>query len=466
MNFILRLALDAIFLAIACLILALLIFVGINHGAYITGAKAFILYAGIPASMFLGIIWSFRWPSVWRHRAFALALLLAAGAQAFETWLWYEAVRDHRPADADRRTRSEVVKDLRDAGQAAYPTLTPATFAFNGARGTLKHPSGPFVPLGGVPNSMLVYCNEGGQWLVYRSDEQGFNNPPEVWRAPDTDIMAVGDSFTHGACVAQGRGFVDRIRASVPLTINLGGGGNGPLAELAAIREFGRPRRPNIVLWVYYENDLQKDMSRELTNPILRNYFYPDFSQNLAGRITNLVPAIMAASKKSLANEEAAEIRRANTEAKLNFGQGINPLTGMNWLTLGRTRAHFGLVYGGGEWPKPNIETFKKILSAALKEVDDWGGKLYFVVIPSRETVMAGQAPKYAFTVAAKNTASGLGLPIIDLEPAILNHPDIKSLFPNRADGHFSEAGHRLVGRVILEALKEQGDLPNFSPEN
>ena len=77
------LALDAIFLAIACLILALLIFVGINHGAYITGAKAFILYAGIPASMFLGIIWSFRWPSVWRHRAFALALLLAAGAQAF-----------------------------------------------------------------------------------------------------------------------------------------------------------------------------------------------------------------------------------------------------------------------------------------------------------------------------------------------------------------------------------------------
>ena len=38
--------------------------------------------------------------------------------------------------------------------------------------------------------------------------------------------------------------------------INLGKGGNGPILEYAALKEYGEPLRPRIVLWFYFENDL------------------------------------------------------------------------------------------------------------------------------------------------------------------------------------------------------------------
>jgi len=58
----------------------------------------------------------------------------------------------------------------------------------------------------------LFEWNENGDWIRYRSDGRGFNNPDTVWRSRRVDIAALGDSFTHGFCVPGNENFVDLIR--------------------------------------------------------------------------------------------------------------------------------------------------------------------------------------------------------------------------------------------------------------
>ena len=37
--------------------------------------------------------------------------------------------------------------------------------------------------------------------------------------------------------------------------VNIGKAGNGPLLELATLKEYGKPLKPQIVLWQFHDND-------------------------------------------------------------------------------------------------------------------------------------------------------------------------------------------------------------------
>ena len=93
------------------------------------------------------------------------------------------------------------------------------------------------VPLGSVSDVVTLLCNESGEWISYRSDSRGFNNPDEVWGSRRVDVAAIGDSFTQGYCVPRGTSFMDLIRQHDPATLNLGMAGNGPLMMLATLKE-------------------------------------------------------------------------------------------------------------------------------------------------------------------------------------------------------------------------------------
>jgi len=71
----------------------------------------------------------------------------------------------------------------------------------------------------------------------------------------DVDIVAVGDSFTMGYCVASEANFVARIRSVNKKTLNLGWAGTNSVFHFAVIKEFLGDLRPKNVLWVYYEGD-------------------------------------------------------------------------------------------------------------------------------------------------------------------------------------------------------------------
>src|SRR5207342_2709188 len=94
------------------------------------------------------------------------------------------------------------------------------------------------LPLGGISRSLTVLCNQSGQYVTYQSDEHGFRNPPGMWDSAGVELAVVGQSFSQGYCQADGKGFVDLLRSSYPLTLNLGMSGESSLLQLAAIEEF------------------------------------------------------------------------------------------------------------------------------------------------------------------------------------------------------------------------------------
>ena len=121
-------------------------------------------------------------------------------------------------------------------GQLCLPMLTgfvvsPAIW--------LAHvlPDGPdLFPVSGLSRRLTVLCEEQPRRPVaYVSDPHGFRN--EGGRKT-IELAAIGDSFTQGACVENGHSFVDLLGRRYGDALNLGMSGDGPLLELATLKEY------------------------------------------------------------------------------------------------------------------------------------------------------------------------------------------------------------------------------------
>lgn len=96
----------------------------------------------------------------------------------------------------------------------------------------------------------------GANKLVdYRTDANGFRNPPGIQHA---DIVFIGDSYTEAASVPESDSFVNRVAESSGLSVvNLGRGAYGPQQELIVLRRYGLAFHPRVVVWQLFEgNDL------------------------------------------------------------------------------------------------------------------------------------------------------------------------------------------------------------------
>ena len=171
----------------------------------------------------------------------------------------------------DFRSKGEVIADLNAEGVSALPKISYGHGVFDAEGGTLIN--GQLVlPLGTIPNTTVVYCNELGQWSIFKADRFGFRNPDRYWESLPKVIL-VGDSYTEGACVAEGDTLPDRLVPHLGEVVTLGGAGNGPLMMLATLREFVPRIKPHTVIWFFnVENDLH-DLKRELLSTILVQYF-------------------------------------------------------------------------------------------------------------------------------------------------------------------------------------------------
>ena len=109
-------------------------------------------------------------------------------------------------------------------------------------------------PLAGVSNVLTINCNENGKMSEYVSDRYGFNNEDKIWDYKKIDVLMLGDSFAHGACVDEDENLLYHLSNDPKKKIiNLGYGANGPLIELASYIEYGIEKKPKNILWFYYE---------------------------------------------------------------------------------------------------------------------------------------------------------------------------------------------------------------------
>ena len=342
----------------------------------------------------------------------------------------------------DTRSRLQVVRDLERRGVRSYPSIFPTILMTGDGAGPFLTPrliidGIPTLPFGGISNVTTILCNESGEYTIYEADEHGFNNPRGIWGREGVQVAAVGDSFTIGACVPARKGFVDLIRDAYPATLNLGMDNNGPLTEFAGVREYLSRVRPRVVLWFYYEGNDLEDLWYEKSAPLLMRYLGDAFSQQLTSR----QPAIDAAL--------AAYIERSKAGARAPRWKQI--------VTLFHVREAITRMVRRPDASPPvsrhsvvERDLLRQILTEARRHISTWGGRLYFVYLPSWD--------RYAERPAAdrqdvRALVRELGIPLIDIDAAFLRAGDPLALFPFRQDGHYNEKGHRLVADAVLREL-------------
>jgi PAS domain S-box-containing protein len=369
----------------------------------------------------------------------------------------------------DTRSKLEFIRDLRRQGIHPVPAVHPSHLLIEQKDGTRRSRidirGRESLPLGGISNKVTVLCNETGEYITYHSDEHGFRNAPGIWKLHRVDIAAVGDSFTHGACVASDRTFAGLIQKRYPATLNLGMSGSGPLTELAALKEYLPPFAPKVVLWFYYEENDLPDVRSETKSPLLMRYMEKGFSQGLLARQDDIDEALETYIKE----QEVLEDRKEEA-AKREEPLRRNSQTGMtekvkNIIKLSNLRTRLGLVYGNGTvitdehaWRTvgtAELDMLRNVLSQAKASVEGWGGTLYFVYLP--EWYRYGE-PR----LADKNRESVLKLVetlkirTVDLHPVFQAQKDPLSLFPLRRFLHYNEKGHRLVAEEILKVVSAE----------
>lgn len=359
-----------------------------------------------------------------------------------------EAVRkvaQQRGVPFDPRTRLQVITDLRKRGTRAYPAFHP--FRLLGS--SLSVEGVDTLPVSGLARAVTVSCNDGGQYLTFRTDERGFPNPTGIWPEGRAEIAIVGDSVALGECVPPPDSIAYRIRERHPRTITLGAGGNGPLLELAALKEYLPALRPERVLWFFYEGNDMADLEREKRSSLLVRYLDPRFRQGLLGKQVAVNKALAAYLEAAIRSEG---VKREAWHAPIT---GFLLLKRLRALVWSRVDAAFAL-----DRPRGDFGLFERILREARRTVELWGGELIVVYLPAPSRY-PGQ---HQFSRSSRRlldqvhgevlrAARELGIPVIDATGTFPDAPGNREFFyPYFA--HYTPEGYRAVSRTILNGLR------------
>lgn len=347
-----------------------------------------------------------------------------------------------RGRDADPRTRAQVVHELRAQGLDAWPSLAGGrTIGLK-----LRSTDGPLVhPLGNISSVLTVMCVEDGPWILYRTDEHGFGNPPGQWRLPRAELALIGDSFTQGQCVHVADAYPSLVRARYPATIVTGTPNAGPLSELGMLREFIAPLKPARLLWLYYEGNDLTDLEAEKRTPLLPRYLEPEFTQHLAGRQGAVDSTLKAYALAIDASPQALP------EPAFRWSLGVV----LDRLTLSSLRQSLRVLRRNPPDPCCDLAMFTRILERAMADAGAWGGRITFVYLPAWTTLTGRprmhQAPSNQVD-SVRAIVRRLGLPLLDLRDSLPRYAPGDSLIPFE-DGHFTVRGHAIVADILLRYL-------------
>jgi hypothetical protein len=449
--------------------------------------KGKVFYYVLPGLFAAGSLAALRLPNLIKINAALLLLSGGASIAIAETSLtvWFNLpsvnldALVHKRMEAataagirwDTRSKTEVVEDFRRQGEDAVPALFPQGLLEKQQDGTLKSVirinGSEVLPLAGISNRLTVVCNEAGEYVSYRSDEHGFNNPQRTWDRPLIDMAAVGDSYVYLWCVPPEKHFVSLIRSRMPGVLNLGMEGNGPLSTLATIKEYASTSRPKLVLWFFFEGNDLADLERERMAPLLLRYLDTGFNQRLIERQPELDTALN--NFVASAGEGSSDLRiKLGEAADLIRNAGQTPGMLRSIVRLQQLRQRLGLAAGQDSQgtvetvSSPDVavqpglssvmELFQRVLSEAGSTVNGWGGRLYFVYLPAWHRYAPGQFPNTGRD-AVLRIAKLAGIPIIDFHEAIRSQQDPLSLFHFRLQSHYTEAGNRMLADYVMRSI-------------
>ena len=346
----------------------------------------------------------------------------------------------------DPREPSEVFRDWRRSGIHVVPMVSPNGYGYLQSVSPRE-----LFPLSGISRSFTYLCNESGINVTYTSDEHGFRNPEKVWQQkPPVDVAILGDSFANGVCVKDGEDLASRIRTKYPSTINLGMDGTGPLVQLAIMREYLPSLRPRVVLWFYFQNDLD-DLEKEIRNAHLRQYLDAGYSQDLIHR-QNEVDGIHARILEKGFNRPAAPPpTRWDTVRHWLRLKGVRNLAAS---LLEQLPVHWTRDTGNDARV---TEDYTRILGIANKLVTDQGGKLFLVLLPDwRQMNRSAEDPAYRRKDRVLAAAARCGVRVIDVQQVFRKDPSPAKRFFDFPGAHYNRVGYQVAAEYVLRRMEDR----------
>ena len=337
----------------------------------------------------------------------------------------------------DKRSKMDVIRENTVNSNDAIPNFRPYMLVrdkinnngLNGIEDTI-------FPLGAMSNKVQVGRNETGKWMVYTSDEYGFNNPPNSFKK-NLDVFLIGDSYTEGESVANNENIASLLRQEKYDVYNCGMAGNGFLVAYAGLIEYASKIKPKNVFWIYSANDFA-DLNNELKSDLLLKYLNNSkFSQGLAYN-QSAIDSVL----KAYMNRRYNDFLKEKKNAKWSFLKFLKLTHTRNLIYKAKQNLYhnYKLIF------KSNAETFfikknnikdvdnslmsnvKDIFIKSKDIIENWNGNLFFVYLPSGNNYLIGEDDPYKeYLMLLMND---LNIEFIDLTNDFLNHPNPLSLFP------------------------------------
>ncbi len=354
----------------------------------------------------------------------------------------------------DFRTRFQVWTDLKREDNNIYFSISPHQVMSH--EGLFDNEAAA-QPLGAISNTKLLACNESGEWITYLSDRYGFRNPDYVYDRDKIDTVLVGDSFLQGLCVKDGYDIAGWLRKMNYNAVTFGAAGNGPLVELASIKEYAEYFEPRYVIMFYFEGNDARNLNEEQGSPLLLKYFDKDFSQGLINKqevIDNTLikyhDELMIQAKKNTEKREKHAVRNITISLQ-------------DIVKLSNLRSRIGIL----PYCFFRIDPlFKELLVRADRMVSGWGGQFVIVYLPSWERYSSGTSSERKLNECDKRFYSGqknsifsllkdLDIPYIDIDE-VMRVRDPATIYPldGEIQSHFNAEGYRLIADKVAAYIK------------
>lgn len=186
--------------------------------------------------------------------------------------------------------KKEFLEENKGASLDFFPSSFLRTVDGRGKQNIFSHSKkliSPIeFPLSGAKRKTTIFCKEDEILVSYESDRFGFRNKDSLWEEKKQDILILGDSFAHGACVDNS--ISENLNKKSINSISLGQGGNGLLTSYAVNKEYISDYQANITYLLIYYNDYSReeghplliDFEREIKNTTLKKTLLEkDFTQ-------------------------------------------------------------------------------------------------------------------------------------------------------------------------------------------
>jgi hypothetical protein len=303
-----------------------------------------------------------------------------------------------------------------------------------------------FLILSGKSLSKTIHCNEGGFFSIYDSDRYGFNNPDQYWDVKEIDYLFIGDSFTHGACVNRPNDISSVVKLITnKKVLNLGITANGPLRNLAILKEYS-PEKVKNIIWIHTDNDVL-DLINEKKNSVLLNYLnIKDFKQNL--------------------KNNQKEINHFLGDGDLEGGYSkVKIYSIVDFFKLYYFRNNFYQIYQNyiiSNIIKTEDQLYFKIIEEASLFAKERGANFYLVYLPSSASISYDKSLlKYFFKemksyILVSETAKKQNLNFIDLNKQLLRKESDPSKLFYGLISHYNELGYKKISEYIVKALRKE----------